>query len=101
RGVALIIQQAHWRRREAAAVFGERNAEPLAIGGGLLVSKRQATERLRQSRAGRALILAADASNQVVGADLPGPQLDFDRLGYAAPGMGVGGDKDTRRPTGR
>src|SRR5207244_10842370 len=47
-GVALIIQQTRWRRRETAAIFGKRNVKPLAIGSGLLVGKRQATERLRQ-----------------------------------------------------
>jgi hypothetical protein len=59
------------------------------------------TRQYRQSLGRRTLFLAADASDQIIGADLLGPQADFDRLGYSAPHMGVRGDKDARRPTAR
>ena len=43
----LGVEQPHRRRLEPARVFGEGDAEPLAIGRRLLVGERQAPERLR------------------------------------------------------
>jgi hypothetical protein len=79
-----IIKIAHGRGGEAAAVFGERNVEPLAIGRRLLVRERQAAERLRQESRVGALAFAARAGDKVVGAGLLGPDPYFDRRDYLA-----------------
>jgi hypothetical protein len=48
RRISLVIEQSRQRGLEAFAIFGERNVEPFAIGGCLLVGKRQDAKRLRQ-----------------------------------------------------
>ena len=71
RRVARVVEQSRRRRLEALAVVVERLLQPLAIGGRLLVRERQPAERLRQGLGGGALVGAAGAHHQIVGADRP------------------------------
>ena len=74
------IEQARRRCLEAGAVVGKRDAEALAIGGGLLMGERKAAQRLRQSLGGSTFVRTAGAGNKVIGADRLGPEAQFDRL---------------------
>ena len=99
--VARRIEHSCRRRLEAPQILGQRDFEPLAIGGGLLVGERKAAERLRQRLGGGALRRAAGAGHKIVGADLLRPEPDLHRRGDAAPGMRVRGDQHPRRAAGR
>ena len=101
RRVPFRIQQFRRRRFQPARVFGERHIEPLAIGRRLLVRERQAAERLREHLRSGALVLAAGAGDEIVGADFLRPEADFDWRGDSAPGVGVRRDQHARRPARR
>src|SRR5262249_35087372 len=61
-------------------IFGERNFEPFAIGGRLLMGERQSPKRFRQSLGGGALGHAPSAGNKIIGTSLLRPKRQFHRL---------------------
>src|SRR5258708_32310527 len=95
--MARIIEKLCCRGSEALEVSPQRNVEPLAVGGSLLMGERKAAERLRQCLGLRALSHTAGAGNEKIGADIPGPDPDLHRRRDAAPGMGVRGDEHPHR----
>src|SRR5260370_42044894 len=84
RRMARIIEKLCWRGFEALEVSPQRNVEPLAVGGSLLMGERKAAERLRQCLGLRALSHTAGAGNEKIGADIPGPDPDFPPRGNPA-----------------
>ena len=93
RRVARVVEQSRRRRLETLAVVVERLLQPLAIGGRLLMGERQPAQRLRQGLRGGALVGAAGARHQIVGAGRLGPDADRDRRGDPAPSLRVRGDQ--------
>jgi hypothetical protein len=86
---------------ETVEVIGDRDLESLTIGRRLFVSERQSTKRLGQHLGHFAFPVAAGSGDQIVGANLLGPEADFDRFGDAAPAGRVRCDQDTRRAASR
>ena len=95
------VEQPRGRGLEPLAIFGERDAEPLAIGRRLLMRERQAAQRLRQRLGLGALLVASRAGDEVVRADLLRPDADFDQRGDSAPRRRVRRDERARRAAGR
>src|SRR5437879_5658843 len=101
RGVLHTIQHDRRRSFKAPLVISKGNTDTLAIGGGLFMRERQASERLRQAESCLALRRPPRARHQEISTNFFWPDIDSDRVRDAAPIRCVRSDDDPRSGTTR